>query len=176
MENSDAVQWMSDKMAEDILKKMDELIKKFKTIDEGLHIAQTIEQQGHDFYLNKAETSVSPVAKDLFIFLAAEENKHLQYLNDFLSHNKVAISITQPPDFTSSFEVEFLGKKPGEMDVLMGALSFEKKNENFYKELAARTDDPEQKKFFDSMASFEHEHLELIDGLIEEATQFRMQT
>jgi rubrerythrin len=161
-------------MVEDIMKNMDELTANIKTIEDGVQIALTIEKQGHDFYINKSETSVSIVVKDLFTYLAAEENRHIQYLNDFITRGKV--STIQPPDFIPSFAGEFLMEKTGEMDVLMGALSFENKNEHFYKELARKTDDPSQKEFFDAMANFEHGHLELIDGLIEEATQFRMQT
>ncbi|MBA1340539.1 MAG: hypothetical protein C5S40_00130 [ANME-2 cluster archaeon] len=139
--------------------------------------ALTIEQQGHTFYLEKAGTSTSIAAKDLFNYLAVEEGRHIEYLNDFLKTGNLSVlNEAAPPDFTQAFANEFTGKKPGELDVLMSALRFEQKNENFYTELAEWTNNPEQKEFFDMMASFEHGHVELIDGFIDAASQFRMET
>jgi len=164
-------------MKEEIMADIDEMMKGLKTVDDAINLALTIENQGLKFYLEKANTVVSIPAKDLFIYLAAEEAKHVEYLNDFRkSGDASAIRNVDQVDFISSFEMEFTGAKPGEMDVLMGALGFEQKNEKFYQKLAAQAEDPDQKEFFNKLTSFEHEHLELIDGFIDAATQFRMQT
>ncbi|NIA02974.1 MAG: rubrerythrin [Nitrospirae bacterium] len=164
-------------MKEDIMANIEEIIEDLKTVDDAINLALTIENQGQKFYLEKANTAVSIQAKDLFTYLAAEEAKHIEYLNDFeKTGNASSIRNVDPADFTASFEIEFTGAKPGEMDVLMGALGIEQKNEEFYNKLAALADDPDQKDFFAIMTSFEHKHLELIDDFIDEATQFRMQT
>lgn len=164
-------------MKEDIMADIEELLRDINSVDDAINMALTIENQGHNFYSEHALTLAGIAARDLFIYLAAEEAKHIEYLNQFKkTGNSNVFSEVHPSDFTASFAMEFSGDKPGEMDVLMGALSFEQKNENFYKEMAARTDDPDQKEFFTTMKSFEHQHLELIDSFIEEATQFRMQT
>ena len=156
---------------------IEEMMENLKTVDDAINLALTIENQGIKFYSEKANSVVSIQAKDLFTYLAAEEAKHIVYLNDFKKTGKASvIKNVDPANFTPSFEIEFSGAKPGEMDVLMGALGFEQKNENFYKKLAAQSEDPDQKEFFTIMTSFEHEHLELIDGFIDAATQFRMQT
>ena len=164
-------------MSIDIMTDLEASIDNIATFEDAVNTALTIEQQGHNFYLEKAGTSTGIAAKDLFNYLAAEENRHIEYLNDFLKTGNLSVSnIAEPPDFTSSFAIEFTEEKPGELDVLMSALRFEQKNENFYKELALWTPDSQQKEFFEMMAAFEHGHVELIDGFIDAATQFRMQT
>ena len=164
-------------MSKDIMIEFEGSIDNIATLEDAVKTALTIEQQGHKFYLDKAGTSTGIAAKDLFNYLAAEEGRHIEYLNDFLETGHLSIlNEAAPPDFTQSFASEFTGDKPGELDVLMSALRFEQKNENFYKELAEWTQNPEQKEFFDMMASFEHGHVELIDGFIDAATQFRMET
>ena len=164
-------------MVEDIMQDIGKLTRNLKTIDDAVNTALSIEMQGRNFYIEKSETSTSISAKDLFVYLAAEEGRHIEYLNDFMSTGKASdLNEIQPPDFSQAFTSEYSGKNPGEMDVLLGALRFEQKNENFYKKLTAWADDPEQKAFFETMSAFEHGHMELIDGFIEDASQFRMQT
>ncbi len=164
-------------MSKDIMIELGVSIDNIATFEDAVNTALAIEQQGHKFYLDKAVTSTVIAAKDLFNYLAVEENRHIEYLNDFLQTGHFSdFNVADPPDFTYSFASEFTEEKPGELDVLMSALRFEQKNENFYKELAAWTHNSEQKEFFDIMASFEHGHVELIDGFIDAATQFRMET
>ena len=164
-------------MPKDIMIKFEGSIDNIATLEDAVNTALTIEQQGHKFYLDKAGTSTGIAAKDLFEYLAAEEGRHIEYLNDFLKTGHLSVfNEFTPPDFTQSFTNEFTEEKPGELDVLMNALRFEQKNENFYKELALWTHNPGQKEFFDMMASFEHGHVELIDGFIDAASQFRMET
>lgn len=164
-------------MSVDIMAELEGLIDNIATLEDAVNTALTIEHQGHKFYLAKAGTSTGIAAKDLFEYLAVEESRHIEYLNDFLKTGHLSLfNKGEPPDFTQSFAIEFTEEKPDELDVLMSALRFEKKNEDFYKALAVRTHDSGQKEFFDKMASFEHEHVELIDGFIDAATQFRMET
>ena len=164
-------------MVKDIMQNIEELTGNIKTIDDAINTALTIETQGRNFYLEKSEISTSISAKDLFLYLAAEENRHIEYLNDFKNTGRVSIlNEVHPPDFSQSFASEYPSDNPAEMDVLLGALRFEQKNEIFYQKLAAQVDDPEQKAFFEKMSVFEHGHMELIDGFIEDASQFRMQT
>ena len=164
-------------MSKDIMIEFEASIDNIATLEDAVKTALTIEQQGHKFYLDKAGTSTGIAAKDLFDYLATEEGRHIEYLNDFLKTGHLSVlNEAAPPDFTQAFANEFTEEKPGELDVLMGALRFEQKNENFYKELTEWTHNPEQKEFFDMMASFEHGHVELIDGFIDAATQFRMET
>jgi len=164
-------------MSTDIMIEFEGSIDNIETIEDAVKTALTIEQQGYKFYLDKTGTSIDIAAKDIFKYLAAEEGKHIEYLNDFLKTGHLSgFNEIPPPDFTSSFTSEFTSEKPGDLDVLMSALRFEQKNEKFYKKLAAWTHNPKQREFFDMMASFEHEHVELIDGFIDAFTQFRMET
>ncbi|MDF1532707.1 MAG: ferritin family protein [ANME-2 cluster archaeon] len=164
-------------MVEDIMQDIDKLIGNLKTIDDAFRVALSIEKQGRNFYLGKIETSTSISAKDLFVYLAAQEDKHIEYLNDFMNTGQASeANENVPPDFSQAFASEYSSDNPGEMDVLMSALRFEQKNEKFYKELAAWTDEPGHKAFFEKLAVFEHGHMELIDGFVDDASQFWMQT
>ena len=164
-------------MSRDIMIEFGASIDNIATPEDAVDTALTIEQQGHKFYRDKAGTSTGIAAKDLFKYLAAEEGRHIEYLNGFLKTGHLSVfNEAAPPDFTQSFASEFTEEKIGELDVLMSALRFEQKNENFYKELAEWTHNSKQKEFFDMMASFEHGHVEHIDGFIDAATQFRMET
>lgn len=164
-------------MSRDIMIEFGASIDNIATLEDAVKTALTIEQQGHKFYLEKAGTSTGIAAKDLFEYLATEESRHIEYLNDFLKTGHLSVfNEDTPPDFTQSFASEFTEENPGELDVLMNALRFEKKNEDFYKELAVWTHNSEEKEFFDMMSSFEHGHGELIDGFIDAVTQFRMET
>lgn len=164
-------------MSRDIMIEFEASIDNIATLEDAVNTALTIEQQGYKFYLEKAGTSTGIAAKDIFEYLAVEESRHIEYLNNFRKTGHLSgFNETAPPDFTQSFASEFGEDKPGELDVLMSALRFEQKNENFYKKLAVWSQNPKQKEFFDIMASFEHGHVELIDGFIDAATQFRMET
>lgn len=164
-------------MTENLIDSIDGLMGSIRTIDDAINTAQTIERQGQEFYQSKAATIMNIAAKDLFIYLAAEEGRHIDYLTEFRENGGIShLNVKEPRDFSQLFASEFTGENPGEMDVLLGALRFEQKNEELYRELASWTDEPDQKAFFEMMSSFEHGHMELIDGFIEEVTQFRMQT
>jgi len=159
-------------MMEDITKELDNL----NTIEEAVEMAISLEDQGRDFYLEKAEATKEVAIREMFEFLAEEEIKHAEYLHNFLKENNMEIMVSEMPGFRKTLSEEFSGERMEEVGILLAALRFERKSENFYAVLAKRTDDPEQKEFFEKLSMVERGHYELIDGLLEESTQFRMQT
>jgi len=119
-------------MSKDIMIEFEGSIDNIATLKDAVKTALTIEQQGHKFYLDKAGTSTGIAAKDLFKYLAAEESRHIEYLNDFLkTGHSSGFNEVAPPDFTQSFANEFTEKKPGELDVLMSALRIESMDTQF---------------------------------------------
>ena len=64
----------------------------------------------------------------------------------------------------------------GDAGILLAAMRHERKSEDFYSELAKKTEDENQRNFFQMLSRYEREHYEIIDSYLENVTSFRMQT
>ncbi|MEA1985091.1 MAG: ferritin family protein [Euryarchaeota archaeon] len=151
-------------------------LNEIASIDEAVKLAISLEDQGRDFYLENAGSTKNPGAHEMYQYLADEEKKHTEYLEKFLKDGDTTVEMTGSPDFRGSFSVEFAGDRLEEVGVMLAALRFERKSEYFYQELAKRATDTRQREFFENIADFERGHYEIIDSMLEYATQFRMQT
>ena len=160
----------------DVLKEVSGIIDELKTFEDVLEMAISMEEQGKEFYLEKASTIKSVETIGLYNYLAGEESRHADYLRQYRKDKTVPDVRSKAPDFKTSFSEEFIDDRLGEIGVLLAALRFERKSEYFYTELSKRAENEEQRDFFDKLASFERGHYELIDGFLGESTQFRMQT
>ena len=160
----------------DVLKEVSGIIDELKTFEDVLEMAISMEEQGKEFYLEKASTIKSVETIGLYNYLAGEEGRHADYLRQYRMDKTVPDVKSKASDFKTSFSMEFIDDRLGEIGVLLAALRFERKSEYFYTELSKRAENEEQREFFDKLASFERGHYELIDGFLEESTQFRMQT
>ncbi|MCL7411537.1 MAG: ferritin family protein [Methanosarcinaceae archaeon] len=160
----------------DLLKDISGTIEGLKTFDDVLDVSITLEEQGREFYLEKASTIKSVETIGLYNYLAEEEGHHADYLRQYRKDKNVPKVRSNAPDFKTSFSMEFIDGRLGEIGVLLAALRLERKSEYFYTELSKRADNEEQRDFFNKLASFERGHYELIDGFLGESTQFRMQT
>ncbi|WP_440952588.1 ferritin-like domain-containing protein [Methanococcoides sp. FTZ1] len=147
------------------------------SVEDAVKLGISFEDQGRDFYLEFAETAKEPAAKDMFLFLAEEEKKHAKYLQRYLSGEDLSIEEeTEMPDFRGAFASEFTEEKFSEVGVMLAAMRLERKTEDLYLMLSTVSSDPEQREFFEKLAAVERGHYDLIDGLLEAATGFRMQT
>ncbi|MEA1984079.1 MAG: ferritin family protein [Euryarchaeota archaeon] len=160
----------------DILKEVSLELENIGSIEDAVGVAISLEDQGHDFYLEKGDLSKNPGTKKAYEFLAEEEKHHAQYLQKFLDGRDVEMSESRIPDFRGSLNKEFSGNNLEEIAILLGALRFERKSEYFYIELEKIATDESQKEFFSKIANVERDHYEIIDSLLDEATDFRMQT
>ncbi len=151
-------------------------IGKLKTLDDMLGMAISIEEQNRDFYQDKASRIKNVSVTNLYSYLAREEGKHVEYLKAYQKNKKVPDVESKTTDFKPVFDAEFTDERMHEIGVYLAALRLERKTEYFYTELSRRTDDTILREFFDKLASIERGHYELIDGFLEDATQFRMQT
>jgi rubrerythrin len=167
--------WELNKL-QDILKDVDIELENISTLEEAVEMAIALEDQGHDFYLERANLSGNPGAKKTYEFLAEEEKHHAQYLHKFLEGKEVEIPESKIPDFRGSLNVEFTENNLEEIGIMLGALRFERKSEYFYHELEKKATDRTEQEFFSKIARVERDHYELIDSLLDEATGFRMQT
>ncbi|MBN1133849.1 MAG: ferritin family protein [Methanosarcinaceae archaeon] len=159
-----------------ILEEIADEVKKLKTLDDMLKIAISIEEQNRDFYQEKVSKIKNVSVTKLYSYLAREEGKHAEYLRNY-QKNKIVLDIdSKTPDFKPVFDAEFTNERLHEIGVYLAALRLERKTEYFYMQLSKRTDNTALREFFDKLASIERGHYELIDGFLEYATQFRMQT
>ena len=163
----------------DILKEISDEIDELKTIDEVLDMAIILEEENRTFYLEKADAIKKAGSHELYEYLADEEGKHVQFLKQYKKDNNipdVSDELHDIPDFKNSFASEFTLEEMDEIAVLLSALRLERKNEYFYIELARRQEEGKLKDFFELLASVERGHYDLIEGLLDTATGFRMQT
>jgi len=160
----------------DIIEEISGEVGKLKTIEEMLRMAISIEEQNKDFYQDKASRIKNVSVNNLYSYLAGEEGKHAECLRKYQKNKKIPELESEIPDFKPLFDAEFTDERMHEIRVYLAALRLERKTEYFYTELSRRTDDTVLRDFFTKLASIERGHYELIDGFLEDATQFRMQT
>ena len=160
----------------DVLNEISSIIDELKTFDDVLEMAISMEEQGRDFYLEKASVIKSVEVVGLYNYLAGEESRHADYLKKYLNGKTLPSVKLETLEFKSSFAIEFIDEHLGEIGILLAALRFERKSEYFYTELSKRADNEEKRNFFNKLASIERGHYELIDGFLDDSTQFRMQT
>ncbi|MBN2109480.1 MAG: ferritin family protein [Methanosarcinaceae archaeon] len=160
----------------DVLHEIADELDRLESMDDAIAMAIELEEEGREYYLEKASAMEHATGTDIYMFLADEEKKHADYLRHLRESSKVPVVEFTYPDFKASFKEEFSDKLLEEIGILLGALRFEHKSEFFYEELAKRATDEEQKKFFKDMEDVERSHYRIIEELLEYATQFRMQT
>ncbi|MDD4332010.1 MAG: ferritin family protein [Methanosarcinaceae archaeon] len=176
-----------------------EEVSKLDTIEAALALALKREMTAQAFYKEKAEAAAEPRLRELYTYLAAEEGKHLSYLEAYRKKLKLPEKEREAeaekegkeraerkekektffslPE-TQSFSPEFTAAEPrlGAIAVLIAALRHERKSEYFYTELANLAEEKTLKSFFKKLAGYEQAHYELIDNYLESLTEFRMQT
>lgn len=159
-----------------------EEVKNLKGIEEAIALAIEREKEARDFYLQQAGLMENPKFKELYEELAAEEVKHLGYLENYRDKKELPKISTEVPS-GQSFSPEFDTSQTkvgeitlGDAGILLAAMRHERKSEDFYSEMAKKVEDEAQKKFFEMLSRYERGHYEMIDSYLEYITQFRMQT
>ncbi|NPE30961.1 ferritin family protein [Methanococcoides sp. SA1] len=147
------------------------------SIEDAVKLGISFEDQGREFYLEFAQKTKDLAAKELFLYLADEEKKHSQYLMNYLDGEVLLFEgDSDVHNFKSAFSSEFTGGDLGEVGILLAAMRLERKTEDLYSMLARNASDSKQEEFFENLSSVERGHYDLIDGFLESATDFRMQT
>ena len=157
-------------------------VSKLKDLEEAIALAAEREKEARAFYLEKAATTDNVQLKDLYTYLADEEAKHLHYLEEYRDTKElpeVEIQIPSGQSFTPEFtetETSYGPMELGASGVLIAAMRHERKSEYFYMELAKKSEEETQRKFFEMLAEYERVHYDMLDNYLESITQFRMQT
>ena len=159
-----------------------EEVKNLKGIEEAVALAIEREKEARAFYIEKSTEMENPKFKELYEYLANEEVKHLRYLEEYRDKKELPVITTEVPS-GQSFTPEFdRGRTKGgevtlgDAGILLAALRYERKTEDFYSELAYKVEEEDQKMFFRMLARYERGHYEVIDSYLDEITRFRMQT
>lgn len=159
-----------------------EEVKNLRGIEEAVALAIEREKEARDFYRSKAALMDNPKFKELYEYLASEEVKHLGYLEKYRDKKELSITSTEIPSgqsFTPEFDTGRTKRGEitlGDAGILVAAMRHERKSEDFYSEVAKKVEDESLRQFFDMLAGFERGHYELIDSLLDDITEFRMQT
>ena len=138
-------------------------IEEFKSI---ITFAIANEIEAYEFYNGVSEKAKDANLKRIFAELAAEESKHKHLLEDFLS-NVRPMHFDEVKDCGVSETVDrpklSLSMKPA--DAIALAMKDEEAAMNLYNDLANLSNDSEQKKMFQSLATMEQGHKVRLEGV-----------
>jgi bacterioferritin (cytochrome b1) len=128
------------------------------------------ERAGADFYMMAARATVDPKGRETFLILAAEEALHLRYLKE--QYNLIAAGKNPEPLISASHGAELGEPSPIfsehlrdrisdahiEMSALAVGLKLEHESIALYRSLAASTEMPEARHFFEKLVAWEQNH------------------
>lgn len=146
---------------------------------EPLSIALKLEQEGREFFRQAAEKFESELAKQTFEFLAGEEDKHIERIEEYY-HSIEQTGETGLPrlrkeatqerlnEFESRMALLRDGIKPtaSDIDAYEYALKFENGAEEFYAKCLAESSDPHIKSFYKWIIQEEEVHSRILESCL----------
>jgi rubrerythrin len=147
-------------------------------------IAIAFENRTRALYLKLKEDVKNKHLVTLLDFLANEEIHHAGFLIDFKKKQNISVVSKDVQDAFRMKVTEVMVKVSGEVDpsaaqfeLILSAMRVERQAEDLYRTLSQRFPDEEEiVAFFDLMAHFERTHYDLLDGIITQTDDFRMQS
>jgi len=147
----------------------------------AIKLATENEIKIRNFYLEHAKEMVDELAKKTFIFLADEELKHIDEINEFMkSIHEGEVpemdsgtedeAIERSKDFFSTSVQEYALKAKAskkELQVYELGLEMELKGYNFYKKSAADAKHPNVKSLFEFLVKEEDAHYHLLSNALQ---------
>jgi rubrerythrin len=137
-------------------------------------IAMKGEIEGRELYKMVSERTDDPQAKEVFTYLAQEEQKHFEALEKMYHSTLKGEEIEIPslprlvrfedvesPIFSKDFKMR-IGESHFEMSALSIALRLERDASDFYKQMAEESSISGLKKFFSGLAAWEEDHYRAI--------------
>jgi rubrerythrin len=141
-----------------------------------------LERRGKAFYAQVAGKSETPVVKEFFEMMAAEEDQHERILSEqykaFQSRGKF-IPTTLSEDETEKTVSKILTADLRdkitaagfEAAAISAAMSMEERSIKIYSDQAQLTDDPQEKAVYQWLAGWESRHLDMLSRLDRELTE-----
>jgi len=132
----------------------------FSTVDEILDFAMDAEQKAVDFYTDLSAKVKNDEMKSVFLEFAQEEVKHKARLQKIKDERIFEMSAEKIADLKISDYVDKVQLKPdmSYQEALIVAMNREKAAFKLYTRLATKTDLPELKNIFLSLAQEESKH------------------
>lgn len=142
-------------------------------LKQALREAMKAEIEGRELYKVAAEKSQDVQAKEVFGFLADEEEAHLQALQEMYRQHLAGEPVNIPrlptpvslegssPIFSEEFKSR-LQHRHFEMSALSIALKLERDSFEYYAGMAERVHDRDMSDFFRSLSDWEKEHYQAI--------------
>ena len=165
-----------------------DLSEKNFDVAKGIDVSLKVEEEGQRFYANNAKKIQNMEIKRFVEFLAAEEGKHISLLRQLkksLQERNSWIEASEDPKILNKIleDLRAFKAKAGrdvrqadDVTILLIALKTEKDLVEFYEKFAHKLNDPAGKKFFLKLADWERTHYQLLEGIYESITFFRMET
>lgn len=153
--------------------KLDDLLEPFR-------IALRLEQEGKKLFAEAARTTRSDLARQTFEFLAREEDRHIEHIEEFFERLKESEG-RDLPDTEESLAEQKLESFNARLETLKGeylptqsdvdayrmALEFENGAEEFYEEMRAKAADPKIQRFYQWLIDEESMHSRLIKSCLQ---------
>ncbi len=128
---------------------------------EALEIAIYNEQSAHDFYKNLSETIENPSGQERFKFLYLDEKRHRYLLEERYLKESGGKSFLFNPQKVKKVELK-INDQASAKEALDIALEAEREAYNSYMKAASKAKDQQGKKMFESLASEEDKHYQIL--------------
>ena len=128
---------------------------------EALEIAIYNEQSAHDFYKNLSETIENPSGQERFKFLYLDEKRHRYLLEERYLKESDGKSFLFNPRKVKKVELK-INDQASAKEALDIALEAEREAYNSYIKAASKAKDQQGKKMFESLASEEDKHYQIL--------------
>lgn len=165
-----------------------DLASKNLDVSKGVEISLKVEEEGQRFYAENARRIQNIEIKRFIEFLAGEETKHISLLKElqgslrtrgaWIDASESQKTLRKILDDLRVFKAKVGNKirETADVAVLLEALRTEKDLVEFYEKFAHNIKDQDGRKFFLKLADWERTHYQLLEGIYESITFFRMQT
>lgn len=128
---------------------------------EALEIAIYNEQSAYDFYKNLSETIENPSGQERFKFLYLDEKRHRDLLEERYLKESGGKSFLFNPRKVKKVELK-INDQASAKEALDIALEAEREASNSYNKAALKAKDQKGKKMFESLASEEDKHYQIL--------------
>lgn len=132
---------------------------------EALGIAIRSELDAYDLYMNLAQRIKNPMAKKKILFLAEEEKKHQDLLEQSYKKWFPDVDLVLPPSILPRGKADHLfHKRTGLKEVIAYAIEQEKTSKEFFRKAAKKVVDIRGRHMLEYLAHVEQSHQNLLEA------------
>lgn len=142
--------------------------------EDAMKKALDFEQKGYDIYTDVSKTSFNPIVKKTFVFLAGEEQKHINDIKAYLEKENTNLDLKEAKteDVKEFFNMAVEDYKEGieflqsDIEAYGKAMDLEKSAYDYYKQQHAQAQDEQTKKFLRFLMEQENAHYMLLEKML----------